>query len=308
MRFIATKLYLNLFSKHFQPIEDTEMNQDIELLAAYWTIAGDIYPMGPTEVSPFSFENRMEAAGQAGFKGIGLVHNGMMDTVDKIGYPAMTAILEKNGIKHVELEFLVDWYLSGERRRQSDKVRQELLEAAEALGARSIKIGPGIGQEIADVKLMAKEFRLLCQQAAEVGTNVVLEIMPFSNVRNIETALAIVERADQPNGGLLLDIWHLERGGIKFSEISKIPARFIKSIELNDAHKYTIEPLWMDTIHKRVLPGDGTFDVPAFIKAVQAAGYEGPWGLEVLSDTHRKLPLEQMANRAYESTISQFRK
>jgi sugar phosphate isomerase/epimerase len=282
--------------------------QNIELLAAYWTIAGDVYPMGPTEVSPYSFEDRMQAAGDAGFKGVGLVHNGMMDTVDKIGYPAMKAILEKNGIKHVELEFLVDWYHTGESRRQSDKVRQELLEAAKALGARSIKIGPGIDEDTADISLMVKEFTILSQQAAEVGANIVLEIMPFSNVRTIETALAIVEGANQPNGGLLLDIWHLQRGGIDFSDITKIPARFIKSIELNDAHKYAIEPLWMDTIHKRVLPGDGSFDISAFIKAVQTAGYEGPWGLEILSDTHRLLPLDQMANRAYEKTISQFGK
>jgi sugar phosphate isomerase/epimerase len=280
--------------------------QNIELLAAYWTIAGDIYPMGPTEVSPYSFEHRMEAAGKAGFKGIGLVHNGMMATVDEIGYPAMKAVLERNGIKHVELEFLVDWYHSGERRRQSDKVRLEMLEAAKALGARSIKIGPGIGEDVADIDLMVKEFILLCQEAAEVGANIVLEIMPFSNVRTLETALAIVEGADQPNGGLLLDIWHLQRGGIDYSEIANIPPRFIKSIELNDAHKYPIEPLWMDTLHKRVLPGDGTFDIPAFIKAVEATGYDGPWGLEVLSDTHRKLPLETMAQRAFESTMRQF--
>jgi sugar phosphate isomerase/epimerase len=280
--------------------------QNTELLAAYWTIAGDVYPMGPSEVSPFSFTDRMEAAGKAGFTGIGLVHNGMIATVDQIGYPAMKSILEQNGIKHIELEFLVDWYHTGERRRQSDKVRRELLEAARALGVRSIKIGPGIGEDSADIDLMAKEFTALCQQAADVGANIVLEIMPFSNVRTIETALAIVEGADQPNGGLLLDIWHLQRGGIDFSEIARIPDRFIKSVELNDAHRYPIEPLWMDTIHKRVLPGDGIFDIPAFIHAIQAKGYEGPWGLEVISDTHRKLPLEVMANRAFESTMRQF--
>ncbi len=280
--------------------------QNIELLAAYWTIAGDVYPMGPSEVSPFSFTDRMEAAGRAGFTGIGLVHNGMIATVDQIGYPAMKSILEQNGIKHIELEFLVDWYHTGERRRQSDKVRRELLEAARALGVRSIKIGPGIGEDSADIDLMVKEFTALCQQAADVDANIVLEIMPFSNVRTIETALAIVEGADQPNGGLLLDIWHLQRGGIDFSEIARIPARFIKSVELNDAHRYPIEPLWMDTIHKRVLPGDGIFDIPAFIHAIQAKGYEGPWGLEVISDTHRKLPLEVMANRAFETTMRQF--
>lgn len=279
---------------------------NIELLAAYWTVAGDIYPFGPTEISPFSFEDRVEATANAGFKGMGLVHNGMMDTIDKLGYVEMKNILHKHGIKHIELEFLVDWYHQGDRRRQSDKVRRELLEAARELGARTIKIGPGIGEETADIELMTREFTLLCQQAAEVGTSIVLEIMPFSNVRTVDVALQIVEGANQPNGGLLLDIWHLSRGGVDFSEITKIPARFIGSIELNDADKYAIEPLWMDTIHKRRLPGEGVFDVHAFIKAVQAAGYEGPWGLEVISDVERKLPLEIMANRAYAATIKQF--
>lgn len=280
--------------------------QNIELLAAYWTVAGDIYPFGPTEISPFSFADRVEAAANAGFKGMGLVHNGVMDTIDKLGYTEMNNILQEHGIKHIELEFLVDWYHQGDRRRQSDKVRRELLEAARELGARTIKIGPGIGEDTANIELMTQEFILLCQQAAEVGTSIVLEIMPFSNVRTVDVALQIVEGANQPNGGLLLDIWHLSRGGVDFSEIRKVPARFIGSIELNDADKYAIEPLWMDTIHKRRLPGEGVFDVQSFIKAVQAAGYKGPWGLEVISDVERKLPLEIMANRAYAATIKQF--
>lgn len=278
----------------------------VELLATYWTIAGDVYPMGPSEVSPFAFADRIQAASEAGFKGIGLVHGGMMDNVDKIGYPAMKQILDANGIKHIELEFLVDWYQTGERRRQSDKVRRELLDAAQALGARSIKVGPGIGEETADIELMAREFALLCKDAAKVGTKIMLEIMPFSNVRTVETALAIVEAADQPNGGLLLDIWHLARGNVPFSDIAKIPVRYIVGIELNDAQKYAVEPLWQDTIHKRCLPGEGTFDVRGFIEAVKATGYQGPWGVEILSEVERKLPLDKMANRAFSSTIEQF--
>ncbi|TMC92594.1 MAG: sugar phosphate isomerase/epimerase, partial [Chloroflexi bacterium] len=35
------------------------MIRTIELIASYWTIAGDVYPMAPNEISPFPFEKRV---------------------------------------------------------------------------------------------------------------------------------------------------------------------------------------------------------------------------------------------------------
>ncbi|WP_233451715.1 hypothetical protein [Burkholderia vietnamiensis] len=62
----------------------------------------------------------------------------------------------------------------------------------------------------------------------------------------------------------------------------------------------------MDTCHKRRLPGEGVLDVKGFIKAVQATVFDGPWGVEILSEVESKLPLEEMAARAYNATIRQF--
>ncbi|WP_316762289.1 sugar phosphate isomerase/epimerase family protein [Pedobacter aquatilis] len=280
--------------------------KNIELLAAYFTIAGDIHPFGPTEISPFDFRYRAEAAAKAGYSGIGLVHADLMHTVDQIGFSEMKTILENNGIKHLEFEFLDNWFEQGEARRASDKMRKELLHAAEVLGARDIKIAPALFKDEANIPLMVEEFAKVSQEAAQVGTSIVLEIMPFSNVRTIDTALGIVQGANQPNGGLLLDIWHLSRGGIQWSEIEKIPAQFIGAVELDDADLYPVNPLWQDTIHKRKLPGEGVLDVQGFIKAIMAKGYSGPWGVEVLSEVVRKLPLEEMAKCTYDTTIAQF--
>jgi sugar phosphate isomerase/epimerase len=282
-------------------------NQSVELLAAYFTLSGDVYPFGPTEISPFAFRDRVEAAAEAGYKGIGLIHVDLMSTVDRIGFREMRHILEANGIKHVEFEFLTDWYLDGEARRASDKMRVELFNAAQELGARAVKTAPGLHQEEANIPLMVERFGQLSAEAATYGTNIVLEIMPFSNVRTIDTALALVQGANHDHGKLLLDIWHLARGGVDFSDIARIPGKFIGSVELDDADKYAVEPLWQDTIHKRRLPGEGVLDVPAFIKAIQATGYNGPWGVEVLSEVVRKLPLQEMAQRTFDTTISQFK-
>ncbi|NTD91848.1 sugar phosphate isomerase/epimerase, partial [Agrobacterium tumefaciens] len=237
-----------------------------DLLASYFTLAGDIYPFGPTEISPIPFRDRVEAAAKAGWKGVGLIHADVKATADKIGYSEMRKIVEGAGIKHLEIEFLGDWYKDGEARAASDKMRHELFQMAEELKIRDIKIAPGLGSDLynptkeemtPDVPRMAEAFAGISREAAEHGTGIALEIMPFSNVRTLEVALAIVEQADQPNCGLLIDIWHMARGGISYDEVAKIPLRHVSSIELDDADQDVIGQLWEDTIYRRKLPGEG---------------------------------------------------
>jgi sugar phosphate isomerase/epimerase len=110
---------------------------NIELIAAYFTLAGDVYPFGPTQISPFPFRERVEAAARAGWKGIGLIPDDVDATVEKIGYPEMKRIFAANGIKYVELEFLVDWHRDGEPRRKSDELRARLLKRSARAISRS---------------------------------------------------------------------------------------------------------------------------------------------------------------------------
>ena len=283
------------------------MTNDVELLAAYFTLSGDVFPLGPTEISPFPFRDRVEAAARAGYRGIGLHHADTMHTASKIGLPEMKRILDGNGIKHVELEFLLDWFDDGERRRESDKMRHEIFSVAGELGLRRIKVGPGFHEPVANIPKMRDAFGQLCREAGEYGTGIMLEIMPWSNVRTVETARGIVEDAAQPNGGILVDIWHFARGGIDYNEVSLIPTQYIAGVELDDASVLVSGSLWEDTIHHRRLCGEGDLQPPAFIKAADAAGYRGYYGVEILSETHRKLPLDEMARRSFETTMAQFK-
>lgn len=173
---------------------------DVELLAAYFTLAGDVYPFGPAGItSPFPFKDRVEAAAKAGWKGIGLLLVDAQATAAKIGVGEMKRILDANGMKHVELELLIDWYLDGERRAKSDKSRHLILEMAQALGARAVKVSPGRGEDptnprpadlVPEVPRMIDGFIGLCHDAAEHGTAIVMEICPYSNVNKIETGRA----------------------------------------------------------------------------------------------------------------------
>ena len=61
-----------------------------------------------------------------------------------------------------------------------------------------------------------------------------------------------------------------------------------------------------ETINHRELPGDGEFPIRDYVAALRDAGYGGPWGVEVLSHKLRSLPIEQIFDRAYETSTAQL--
>jgi sugar phosphate isomerase/epimerase len=284
------------------------MTRKIELLASYWTLAGDCYAMGPNEVATIPLRERVEAAAWAGYTGMGFAHQDLMATRDAIGYAAMKRMLSDHGIVHIEVEFLGDWFEAGEKKRASDLIRRDLLEAAHALGARNIKAAGEMWTEVCDVPRYAAAFADVCADAAKIGTAMAIEILPMTNIRNLETASAIVAQAGHDNGGLCIDIWHMLRGGIDVEKLRTLPLQYFKSVEIDDAKAEIEGNIWEDTLFHRLYPGEGDFDCPAFIRAVEAAGFRGVYGVEVISDTYRKLPVREQAKRSFDGTMAQFEK
>jgi sugar phosphate isomerase/epimerase len=277
-----------------------------KLIAAYFTLAGDVLPLAGTMISPRPFADRAQAAARAGYAGIGLHTDDLAASIERYGIAGIKHILDDCGLKYFEIEALLDWFVDGERRRSSDVVRTFMLDAAERLGAFQIKVAGDLFGGDWPVQKMTQEFAVLCRQAADVGANVSIEILPFSNIRDLGTGVEIVAGAGQANGGLLLDIWHMARGGIPFDDIAAVPAAYLKHMEIDDADETVSGSLLEDTIRNRRLPGEGSFDVPHFLRSVKATGYSGMYGVEVVSDANRALDLDQAAQRSYEATMKQF--
>ena len=159
----------------------------------------------------------------------------------------------------------------------------------------------------APIEQVTEAFAELCADAAEHDVDVVFELMPFDpNVTNLDDLLTVVEVADEENAGLILDTWHIVKLGIPFEDLRRIPPRYLKAVELDDGYVESTQNLLEETLHHRKLCGEGEFDVKGFIEVLQEIGFEGPWGIEVLSAELRKLPMEEMITRAYNTTITQF--
>lgn len=270
-----------------------------DLLANGWTTAGDASPWRNDQRSPLSLRERVEAASAAGFKGFGLLYADLVEAERELGLAGIRSLFEDNGLVHLELEFLTDWWTDGPRRAASDAVRRNLLRAAEALGAHHIKIGPDFEDKPWDLDVWAKEFATLAAQADGVGARLAIEFMLFSNIKSVHDALRLVEAAGHPAGGLVIDVWHTERAQTPPAELADIPGSRIVGVELSDADSRVVDTLLEDTLRHRRLCGEGSFDLPGIISALRTAGWSGPWGVEILSDTYRALPVREATEAAY---------
>jgi sugar phosphate isomerase/epimerase len=281
---------------------------NVDLIASYWTIAGKLNFADGMDLdgSPIDFPQRVRAAIAGGYAGVGLTYPDLKKTAARHGYDGIRSILRDNGVKIFEVEFLTDWFTDGDRRRQSDLIRRELLVAAEKTGARHIKIGGDMEGKSWPVDQVIRSFAGLCEEAKNAGTHVVLEILPWSNIPDIKTGVELVSSADKSNGGLLIDIWHMGRGGIPYSEVASMPRRFLGHVELSDAAPKPIGKLIEDTVNHRRLCGEGSFDVPAFLRAIKATGYDGPFGIEIISNEQRNRPLKEAVDQSFATAMAQF--
>lgn len=277
----------------------------IELVGSYWTLAGDVHPHSETEYSPFDFKDRVVAASKAGFAGIGIKEVDLEHILERRTLKEMKQILDDNGMKHVELEFLTDWFLDGEKKRKSDQTKHMLMTAGGALGARHIKVGD-FDMNTVPMPRLIESFAKLCSEAADHGTNILFELIVDAMIRTLPETLEMVRGADAKNGGIMIDLWHVGKLRIPYKDVAAIPARYLLGIEINDG---TLECPWSlheDTVNHRTFCGEGEFDVKGFVDCMLKAGYSGPWGIEILSKDLRKKSLQEAATHAFETTIAQF--
>jgi sugar phosphate isomerase/epimerase len=277
-----------------------------DLLATCWTTAGDAAPLRGDEQSPIPLRERVEAAATAGFRGFGLVYADLLVAERDYGMAGIRSMLRDNGLVHLELELLTDWWADGPRRQRSDTVRSKLLSAAEALGARHIKVGPDVADQPWDHDRWVTEFAGLAEDAHRAGTRVGLEFLPWSNIKTVRDGLRLVRDAGHDAGGLIIDVWHTERARTAPAELATVPLRSIVGVELCDADAVQVGTLFEDTANRRRLCGQGSFDLRGWIRALRAAGWTGPWGVEILSEDFRLLPVREAAAAASTTAAAQL--
>jgi sugar phosphate isomerase/epimerase len=279
----------------------------VELANAYWTSAGPVDIHVGREWSQYDFADRCAEAAKVGFAGIGLWHADIEHQLEKRSLRDMRQILDDNGIRLFELEFLMDWFLDEgeEARKTADRTRKLLFEAAAELDAHHIKAG-NIPGRACEPERLKEDFVELCADAARhTSAKVLYEFMPFDvNVNSIETALDVVEGVE--GSGVVIDTWHMAKLGIAPGDLRKIPLDRLGWVELSDGRLENMADFVDETVNHRRLPGEGEFDIRGYVEVCRDMGYSEAWGVEVMSQELRSHPIDEMFTLAYQAAAAQF--
>jgi sugar phosphate isomerase/epimerase len=284
---------------------------EVDLVGLYWTTAGPVEVHVGREWSYFDWKDRCANAQRVGMSGLGIWHADLQHQLESTSLDDIKSVFEDAGLRHLELEFLWEWFLEpdDDRRKEAEPIKELLFAAAGTLGAHHIKVG-NIPGTPCDLDTLTEKYAELCAEAADhTDAKILYEFMPFDvNVNTLDAALQVVEGAGASNGGLVIDTWHMSKLDIAPDDLRRIPLEYLSWIELSDGQFEDMEDAIAEVTRFRALPGEGEFDIPGYVAVAQDMGYPGPWGVEVLSDELRSHPIEEIFDRSYETTMSQIAK
>jgi sugar phosphate isomerase/epimerase len=125
--------------------------------------------------------------------------------------------------------------------------------------------------------------RTIGDEAARVGVRVGLEPVnriggeDWTMISSLSEAVELLEDADRPALGIQFDSWHVWNTPEVVEEIERYSDLFV-GVHIADWNGATRG--WCD----RVLPGDGVADLPQILGALERAGWDGYYDLEIFSD------------------------
>lgn len=276
-------------------------------------------PLGPGDLVLCSgtlprhtpFRQRLEAAQAGGYAAISMWGRDYRAARDEgYGDADLVAMIADRGLVVAELD-PAWWWTPGATDfsipPELDPVdvfrfdEAELFRIGELFGARSVNAADVLGGSWS-MEEGAAAFAGLCDRAAEYGLLVHLEWLAWSKVPDLSTGAEIVRTADRPNGGLNVDMWHCGRTATTVGDLLRLPGDRVLGIQVDDGPADPEDNLVEATLHHRLLPGEGDFDVVGYLGALRSVGASCPVGVEVFSDELHALGPVEAARRAADAT------
>lgn len=225
---------------------------------------------------------KIRVAAEAGFSAIELWNDDLTAFVEQGGnLRDVRAALDDAGLSVPTVIHIGGWLdAEGDAYRAAlDEARRKMEQAA-AVGAPRIIAGPPPGP--VDFDRAAERYRELLEIGRGIGVLPAMEFLGFVNgVHTIRAAWEIVTRADDPDGTIVLDPFHIFRGGSPIEDIRLIPAERIAVYHFNDAPGHI--PREKQKHSDRVMPGDGVLPLAEQLRIVKDKGYKGALSLELFN-------------------------
>lgn len=246
--------------------------------------------LNASTIRPASFEEKINVASKAGYDAI----EPWVGDLEK--YESEGGDLKELGEKIKEKGMFVPniiglWDcmpMDDQVFKDSLPATRERMRRSAAIGSKHVAAIPVPDREDFDVEIGISRYKeLLKIGREEYGIIVAFEFVGFfKGIHRFGEAAGIAIDIDDRDACLIMDTFHLYRGGSGFNGLKHINADFIADFHFNDVASTTLRTELGDK--HRIYPGDGILPLVQLLKDLNSINYRGPLSLELFNREHWK--------------------
>jgi len=251
-----------------------------------------------------SVEQQIEVCGKAGFDGIELWVSDLEAYREKGGsWRDIASRLKDNRLVLDNIIGFAQWAVDDQSRRDAglQQMKRE-MEMTAALGGKFIAAPMGgVNRLESSLNVYAERFLRVIEAGKAVGVTPLLELWGAGALNKLADAVNIGIATGHSDANLLLDFYHLYRGGNSFDSLNLINLSRLPVFHMND---YPSDPPreQLNDRH-RVYPGDGICPFNKIIPLMQKGGFQGTFSVELFNEDYcRNNTVEQVLATTLEKT------
>ena len=237
-----------------------------------------------------------------------------IETYEKAGgqLSDLRKCLADSGLRVPDAIGFDEWIVDDDARRAKglEGMKRDMAKVAEIGGTHiaAPPVGARPGRRFADC---AGRCRGALCRAIELGQSMgvrpIVELWGFSkNLSRLGEVAYVAIESHRPDAAMLLDIYHLYKGGSAFSGLSQINGAMLPLLHIND-YPATPDRQQITDAH-RVYPGDGALPLSQIFQTLHVTGFRGFLSLELFNREYWKQSPAKVAAIGLEKRVPLFKR
>lgn len=180
-----------------------------------------------------------------------------------------------------------EWIVDDDNRRRAglERARRDMDMVRQVGGSRIAAPPAGATRDAITLENAAERYGALCAVGERMDVVPQLEVWGFSRtLSRLGQCLYTATECNQRNAALLLDVYHLYKGGSDFNGLRLLNGQAMHVFHMND---YPVRPPRNEIGDAdRVYPGDGVAPLTQILRDLRQSGFRGVLSLELFNRTY----------------------
>lgn len=217
------------------------------------------------------FRKELEVAAKAGFKSVEIWVNTLQDFLKTNSTNEAKRIIDDLGLKVEDAIGFATWIVDDENARSKalEQLKLEMDQLAQ-IGCPRIAappMGATTGKTL-ELPRMAERYRKILELGEQTKVVPHLELWGFSkNLSRVGELLYVAVEAEHPSARVLMDVYHLHKGGSGMDSVKDVGKPLIEIFHINDYPE--TPPRDAITDADRIYPGDGVAPLKGLLTSLK---------------------------------------